>query len=392
MVRMHRKRNSEGIEVRHRRTCRTHDDGRCNCEPTYRASVWSPREGKLIRKSAKDYNVIKTWRQDAVVAVRQGTMRAPSPVTLEEAAKAWLKGAKEGLIRTRSGDIYKPAAVRGYEQNLRLRVYPTLGRVRLTDVRRTDLQDLIDKLVAEGLAPPTVQGAILPLRAIYRRAANRGEVPDNPTTGLYLPAVRSRRDRIATPAEATKLIAALPVRDRAVWATAFYAGLRRGELRALRVGDLDLDNNIIRVERGWDDIEGEQDNKSRRRRNVPIPAVLREHLLEHLMREGRRGRPQAFVFGETDATTFDPRRLSDRADRAWERAKLDRITLHDGRHTFASLMIAAGVNAKALSTYIGHASIQTTYDHYGHLMPGNEEEAASLLDAYLTSATGMEAR
>jgi integrase len=49
-------------------------------------------------------------------------------------------------------------------------------------------------------------------------------------------------------------------------------------------------------------------------------------------------------------------------------------------------MIAAGVNAKALSAYMGHASVAFTLDRYGHLMPGNEEEAASLLDAYLERA------
>jgi integrase len=50
---------------------------------------------------------------------------------------------------------------------------------------------------------------------------------------------------------------------------------------------------------------------------------------------------------------------------------------------FASLLIAAGVNAKAITTYLGHASIQTTFDLYGHLMPGNEDEAVALVDAYL---------
>ena len=59
------------------------------------------------------------------------------------------------------------------------------------------------------------------------------------------------------------------------------------------------------------------------------------------------------------------------------------ITLHECRHTFASLMIAAGVNAKALSPYMGHANINITMDRYGHLMPGNEDQAAGLLDAYL---------
>jgi integrase len=66
-------------------------------------------------------------------------------------------------------------------------------------------------------------------------------------------------------------------------------------------------------------------------------------------------------------------------------ADLNRITLHECRHTFASLMIAAGVNAKALSTFMGHANISITLDRYGHLMPGSEAEAAELLDAYLTA-------
>ena len=62
---------------------------------------------------------------------------------------------------------------------------------------------------------------------------------------------------------------------------------------------------------------------------------------------------------------------------------IEPITLHAARHTYASLMIAAGVNAKALCTFMGHANIATTLDLYGHLFPGSEAEAASLLDTYL---------
>ena len=58
---------------------------------------------------------------------------------------------------------------------------------------------------------------------------------------------------------------------------------------------------------------------------------------------------------------------------------------HECRHTFASLTIAAGVNAKALSTFMGHAGIQVTLDRYGHLMPGSHQEGADLLDAYLAA-------
>jgi len=71
---------------------------------------------------------------------------------------------------------------------------------------------------------------------------------------------------------------------------------------------------------------------------------------------------------------------------AWSEAALTPILLHECRHTFASLMIAAGVNPKALQAYMGHANIAVTMDLYGHLMPGAEAEAAALADAYLERA------
>ena len=88
------------------------------------------------------------------------------------------------------------------------------------------------------------------------------------------------------------------------------------------------------------------------------------------------------VFGE-QSRPFRGETLLSRAYARWADARLERLTLHNCRHTYASLMIAAGTNAKALSSYMGHSSIQVTFDRYGHLMPGNEEQAAGLLDAYL---------
>jgi integrase len=69
------------------------------------------------------------------------------------------------------------------------------------------------------------------------------------------------------------------------------------------------------------------------------------------------------------------------------KASLQAITLHEARHTFASLMIAAGVNATSLSTYMGHSSVTINYDRYGHLMPGNEADSVALLDSYLAGSS-----
>jgi integrase len=184
--------------------------------------------------------------------------------------------------------------------------------------------------------------------------------------------------------EATALIAAVPPCDRALWATAFYSGLRLGELRALRWEDVDLAAGVIRVERSWDRQAGPVKPKSAKgTRSVPIASALRDFLVEHKMATRRSS---GLVFGRSEDQAFDPSTVNDRAYASWKKAKLAKITMHEARHTYASLMIAAGVNAKALSEYMGHSGISITLDRYGHLMPGSEAEAAGLLDAYLERA------
>jgi integrase len=351
---------------------------------SYEASVYLKREERKLRRTFSTFAAAKAWRAEALTAADKGALRAPKPTTIRQAWDSWYEGAKAGTIRNRSGDPFKPSALRAYEVAMRRRILPALGGVRLAEVHRPDLQEFADGLLSEGLSPSSIQVTLLPLRAIFRRALARGELAVNPCTGLGLPAVRGRRERYASPAEAEALIAAVPEQDRAIWATALYAGLRLGELRALRVEDVDLATGVIRVERGWDPVEGPIKLKSHAgRRKVPIAAVLRDYLVEDLIRSGRTG--SELIFGRTAATPFAANPLQARADKAWSDGRLDRLTPHDGRHTFASLMIAASVNAKALSTYMGHANISITLDRYGHLFPGSEDEAAELLDAYLAA-------
>ena len=373
-----------GIRKLHSKGCRTREGGRCNCNGGYEASVYLAREGTKLRKTFKAEAEARSWRGDALAAASRGALRSPTRTTLRQAWDAWYAGAKAGTIRNRSGDPFKPSALRAYEGAMRREVLDALGAIRLSELQRADLQEFADRLLARGLSPSAVQVTLLPIRAIVRRAIARDELAVNPCAGLQLPAIRGSRERYASPEEAEALIAAVPENDRAIWATAMYAGLRLGELRALRVEDVDLATGVIRVERGWDPSEGAIELKSRAgRRKVPIAAVLRDYLIDYLADCGRQG--SELIFGRTAELPFVPNRVQGRADEAWKDAELDRLTPHEGRHTFASLMIAAGVNAKALSTFMGHANISITLDRYGHLMPGSEAEAAGLLDTYLTA-------
>jgi integrase len=366
---------SVGIQARHARACPSRQSGSCNCNPTYQAHAWDAKAERKVRKTFATRTAAKQWRHDTIAGIRAGDVSADRGPLLEDAIKLWLADMRSGVIRNRSGDIYKPGAIVGYWQNLRLRILPTLGDRRMDEVTTRDVQTLIDGLVRDGLAPATIDSALTPLKAFYRRAVARGDARTNPTVGIEKPAVRCKAKRIVAASDARAMIAALDAGERAMWATAFYAGLRRGEMIGLRREDIDLAAGVLHVRRGWDMVEGEIAPKSRQgRRTVPIVGVLRAHLARHLL----KGVDDQHVFGAPAWAA----RTNERARKRWEDRGLSVLTLHEARHNYASFAIAAGMNAKTLSTYMGHANIAITLDLYGHLMPGNEDEATEMMDAY----------
>jgi integrase len=291
---------------------------------------------------------------------------------------------RSGAIRNRSGDPFKPSTIRSYETSLDLYVRPSLGAMRLAEVKRRHVQNVVDGLVADEAAPSTVRNSVMPLRVIFRRALRDDLVGVNPCDALDLPANRRRRERVASREDVGELVAALPeAYDRALWATALYAGLRRGELMALRWADVDTTAGVITITRAYDPKAHVYIGPKSRAgvRRVPMPSALRLALLEHRV-ASTATEPEALVFG-VDGQPFDDEEVRNAAAEVWTKAKLEPTGLHEARHTAASVMIAAGVNVKALSEFLGHSSITTTLDLYGHLLPGSLAEAAGLMDAYL---------
>ena len=101
-----------GIAVRHAKGCASREGRKCNCRPTYQASAWSARDEKRLRKTFPTLAAARHWRAEAQSAIHRGKFRAPTSTTLAEAGEELVAGMRSGKVRTKSGDLYKPSAIR----------------------------------------------------------------------------------------------------------------------------------------------------------------------------------------------------------------------------------------------------------------------------------------
>lgn len=335
----------------------------------------------------------KSWRINRLKELSQGVTRVRTATTLEQAWKRWHDDAAAGVLRTRSGDTYKPKTLRSYDGTMRSNVLPKHGNLSFSAVTREGLQRLVgamnraDGKGEKGNSPSSVRNTINALRALYRDSAHivPGGVHPDPTDGLRLPSVKVPTERRVTVAEAAKLIAALPEADRPIWAMFFYAGLRVGEVQALQWQDVDLTAPEIHVRRNWDAVAGEITPKyAASTRTVPVPTVVRDYLKAH---KPRAARPADRVFARPDGTPFWPQTLTTRARRVWAKCKppLEPISPHDARHAYAAMMLTAGTEMYALSEYMGHKDINQTVKRYGYLLAGTRKADAAKLDALLAA-------
>ncbi len=351
----------------------------------YRGTAHDKNVGKYLRGSwTGSLAEARAWRVDAQARLQAGTLSAATGPTLAEAAVEFIAGMKTGAVRQRGGHVYKPSAIRGYERDLNKYALLELGSKRISRLQRPELQRWVDALTTPERSPATVRNIVAALRALIGFGELRGWVHVNPCKGLRLPAGEEARERIAAPAEAAALIAAMQPTDQAALGFAVYAGLRLGELLALDVSAVDLEGGWIHVRRSWDPGAKELvPPKSRKPRKVPIIDKLATLITNHFVLLDHPTEGLLFPSAKNPEWPTDPAILRRRTHKRWDDAGLDRLGFHEGRHTFASIGIAAGLNAKTLSTYLGHATITITLDRYGHLMPGSEVEARRLLDDYL---------
>lgn len=385
----------QGVYARHKQGCAVERDLDCSCSPSYWGSAWDRGRGKAVKTVLlPTVTAAVKARADLKTTVSSGRVPVSTSMRTTRAIEAFLLAIESGVALNKHGRRYKREAVRDLRGALENHVVPAFGAKRFADVRRGDVQALVDQLKTERKSGSRIRTVVNAVHSLYAWGYDREYVEHDPALRVRLPAMDAKpRDRVATVAEMTVLLDALPIQDALPYAIAVYTTARRNEIRHIDTDDdLDLELDVLYL--GAD----EDARKSRAsQRPVPIVKPLRRIILRaQLSRDPDAGRLlcPGHKPGGRNSGLLSFEALQDRADAAWEVAGLRRITPHECKHTCVSWLEAAGVPQVVISAIAGHALKHggaPVTARYTHALPGDLERARSLFDAYLASELRREA-
>ena len=358
--------------------------------------VWTgrgrPADGHFTKRLAEDWlhDRLEEVRREAAVAVaapgqQSGAVRAASTsVTFAEAAAEYLRFSEEDRG-------CKPTTIRNYRNVIRVHLLPVFGEMTLEDITVQEIEQwragMSSARQQRELSNKTKNNLLVLMHAIFRRAVKLYGLPANPVASVDRFRVRSSGDiQVFSPEEVWALVrAAKSEADAAIFLTAAFTGLRRGEVLGLRWRDVDFTGSTIRVRASY--AAGHLTTpKSGKVRAVPMaPDVA-----SALARLGDRDRftgDDDFLFAGEAGLPLDGDALSSRYRDALARAGLRPLRFHDLRHTFGTRMIAKA-DIRRVQEWMGHADIQTTMK-YLHYAP-REEDAALVAEAF-DSTSGAQA-
>jgi integrase len=306
--------------------------------------------------------------QKRVSEINQGRHRARPMMTLEKFAREhWEAGALLAL---------KPSSSRIYQFNLDKYVLPALGSLRLCDVSRPAIQQLLLNTKRKGYSGSTVHSIRVTLAKVLQTAVESGYLELNPARGIQIGDREAKKERrFLTPAQVQELLTKLSEPCHTIVVTAVLTGMRIGEILALRWDRLDFLRGNIEVSETYSDGRFGTPKTQSSRRVIPMSSALLGALKTH--RSGcKRSMPQDLVFCTTKGTPLSPKNLYNRVlAPACDMAKLPRVSWHSFRHGNATLLGEVGESIKTAQAILGHSDIETTLNTYMHSIPDSQRRA-----------------
>lgn len=307
------------------------------------------------------------WIAEATVALATGAHVEPARarMSLGDWAETWMQGYER----------HKASTARQARVHLKV-IVADLGHRPLRQVRPSEVRTWVTSLQTR-YAPSTVYALHRRLAQLFTDAVHDGLVPKSPCSRRTSPPAPKQRPYVATTDQVWALHDALPAHFRPVILLGAFAGLRVSEIAALRVEDVDFMRGVIApaIQYPGEDLKTEASKTP-----IPIPTDLAVLLNANVVEwesstlvVGAFGRP---VAPYTIETAFA-------AARETVEGLPDGFRIHDLRHYFASLLIAAGLDIKTVQARLRHASAKTTLDTYGHMWPDRDESSRSAVSAVL---------
>jgi len=371
-------------------------------------AYWStidPATGKRKQHSKGGFRLQKDDRahlNGILEKVEQGAWRPDTKMTVETLLTNWLAAKRsEGL---------RPNTVGMYGNVIDGWLLPHLGGLRVEQLSPARAQEMVDALRSKdgsvlgrgALSDWSVQLAVQVLKAATRWAVETGLLSRDPLVGFKRPRAQTSQAATGawTAAEARQFLAAAGSdRLRSAWWLLLSRGLRRGELAGLRWSAIDLEAKTLRVIETRVVVKAKPTASTPKtaagRRSIPLDDHLVAELRSHRARQaqerlaaGEAWEDTGYLFVDELGRPYRPETISRMFTHLSADAGLRRLRFHDGRHTAASLMLAAGESPKVVAEILGHSSPVITQVVYQHLMPGMGEAAGARLTGLLASQGG----
>jgi integrase len=372
------------------------------------------RDGRQHWRSFKTKSEAELFLAQANVRKAQGQQEPPSRSTKLTvfAEEKWLP-----YTRARVGE----QTSLNYENVLRVHVLPTLGHLELRELTRETLdsfvsdwttggprfQERVDlarereqerargqrrdpRPIRVGRSPKTISNAIVVLSAMLGKAVEWNYLVVSPAAKLERPADDREPGENMHPLNARGVRGLVGAAEgqlaRTLLLAAALTGARRGELLGLQWSDIDWTRNRVWIRRSIG-LGGAKKPKSRTSvRAIALTPTLAT-ALEELWKTSDFKADDEPVFASDRGTPLDGRNMIRTVFApALRRSGLPRMRFHDLRHTFASLLIEQGAHVKYISEQLGHASVQTTLDRYGHLFDQSYADESAKLEKALADA------
>ncbi len=318
-----------------------------------------------------------------------GIFVEPARMSLNAYLDTWLETAAKPRLRPRTFEDYKWLFAKY--------VRPTLGDRSLDRIVPLDIQGLYTGMLQRGLTARTVRYVHTALSSALKQAVRWRMLSQNPGSTVELPR-RVRREMQALSQDEVVLFQKAARADaRGIIFTFLLASLMRpSEALALQwkdvnlaKGSVEVRRTLVRLRQSWHFAEPKT---TRSRRTIPLPDTMTRDLREQRrlqavrrLRLGSGYEDHDLVFATDDGRPLDLHNLTNRNFKSILKAAglPQSVRIYDLRHTCATLLLAAGENAKVVSERLGHAGITLTLDTYAHVLPTMQKQAAERLETLL---------